>query len=273
METLVCPSCGSPHFRKTSAVDYLCENCNTRFKLSDNQAYLLLVRGTLCPVCHFDNDENIRFCEQCGAALVKKCQYCGVETQVDRKFCGNCGKPSFSKAVQGATGLFDLVLTPVRGDYRKIDTIKLIRKLTDASLADAKRMSEERTVVGYALAAPEAEKLKLEFESFGARVELVPSSGKKPVVVSAPQAVQAKKEGCFIATAALGDYNHPDVIALRKLRDRQLLQTPAGEWCVRVYYEYSPVLAVGIAQSGWLKQVVFHLLVRPLAGFSRWLNG
>ena len=35
---------------------------------------------------------------------------------------------------------------------------------------------------------------------------------------------------CFVATAAYGDSHHPDVVALRKFRDKHLVRTAAGRW-------------------------------------------
>lgn len=272
MESMACPSCGSPHFRKTSAVEYVCEHCHTRFKLSDNQGFLIMIKGVPCPQCGRDNDEDVRFCQHCGAVLVKKCDYCGVETQADRKFCGNCGRSLFVEVGQVRADSFDLLLSPGSGgDYRRIDTIKLIRRLNNNGLAEAKQMSEVRGIVAYELAPRDAEKLKAEFESYGARAELVPSRGR-PAVPPVPPA-PPKKEGCFIATAAMGDYDHPDVFALRMLRDRQLLCSAWGRGFVSLYYRLSPRVAGVIAGSLFLRRLVFVLLVRPLAGLSRRLNG
>ena len=58
------------------------------------------------------------------------------------------------------------------------------------------------------------------------------------------QEVSAKKDssGCYIATMAYGDYNHPQVIKLRKFRDGVLLKTKIGRPLVRCYYLVSPYL-------------------------------
>lgn len=48
---------------------------------------------------------------------------------------------------------------------------------------------------------------------------------------------------CFVATAAYGNPHHPDVVALRKFRDKHLIRTAAGRWFVRFYWLIGPKLA------------------------------
>ena len=49
-----------------------------------------------------------------------------------------------------------------------------------------------------------------------------------------------KNEGCYIATLVYGDYNHPQVMLLRKFRDNVLLNNYFGKKFVKLYYRYSP---------------------------------
>ena len=51
-----------------------------------------------------------------------------------------------------------------------------------------------------------------------------------------------KSEGCYIATMAYGDYDHPQVLVLRDFRDNFLLPTHLGRLFVRFYYWISPEL-------------------------------
>ncbi|MCK9450279.1 MAG: hypothetical protein M0Q90_01140 [Bacteroidales bacterium] len=52
----------------------------------------------------------------------------------------------------------------------------------------------------------------------------------------------AGKGGCYIATMAYGDYNHPQVIELRRFRDDFLSKTIFGRSFIKFYYKYSPSL-------------------------------
>tara|TARA_R100000789_G_C2954160_1_gene135959 strand:+ start:82 stop:672 length:591 start_codon:yes stop_codon:yes gene_type:complete len=49
-------------------------------------------------------------------------------------------------------------------------------------------------------------------------------------------------KGCYIATMAYGDYNHPQVMELRKFRDDFLSKTIIGRNFIKFYYKYSPSL-------------------------------
>ncbi|MCB0541175.1 MAG: hypothetical protein KDE33_26950, partial [Bacteroidetes bacterium] len=48
--------------------------------------------------------------------------------------------------------------------------------------------------------------------------------------------------GCYIATMAYGDYDHPQVMELRKFRDEFLNKSVLGRIFISLYYKYSPLL-------------------------------
>lgn len=68
--------------------------------------------------------------------------------------------------------------------------------------------------------------------------------------------------GCFIATAAYGSYLAPEVMELRRFRDRVLLTNRAGQALVEWYYRVSPPVAGFIAGHELLKGAV-RLLLTP----------
>src|SRR5215213_6128002 len=46
-----------------------------------------------CPSCDVDNPDRAKFCEECGAKLVRVCPQCAQEVRPTAKFCGECGTP------------------------------------------------------------------------------------------------------------------------------------------------------------------------------------
>jgi len=46
--------------------------------------------------------------------------------------------------------------------------------------------------------------------------------------------------GCYIATMAYGNYDHPQVMVLREFRDDVLSKSRFGKWFIKTYYYYSP---------------------------------
>ena len=70
--------------------------------------------------------------------------------------------------------------------------------------------------------------------------------------------------GCFIATAAMGDYDHPVVMDLRMFRDNWLLKREWGVKFTNWYYTHGPKAARIIDKSFMLRKLIFILLVKPL---------
>jgi len=61
------------------------------------------------------------------------------------------------------------------------------------------------------------------------------------------------RSGCFVATVAYGDRNHPDVVLLRKFRDEVLTRSSAGRSFIDWYWRAGPYLARGISHSPRLR--------------------
>ena len=76
---------------------------------------------------------------------------------------------------------------------------------------------------------------------------------------------QKKPSGCFVATATMGDYNHPTVRSLRRFRDNYLDKKSWGRSFIKHYYKWGPYFANVIAKSNVLKKVSYFTIVKPLA--------
>lgn len=72
------------------------------------------------------------------------------------------------------------------------------------------------------------------------------------------------KSGCFIATAAYGSPIAPEVMIFRQYRDEVLLNSKIGKEIVKIYYLFSPSLALVISKTEWLKRLVRTLALNPL---------
>lgn len=57
-----------------------------------------------------------------------------------------------------------------------------------------------------------------------------------------PSSSSSSSGGCYIATMAYGDYDHPQVLVLRRFRDDFLSKTVIGRSFIKFYYRYSPIL-------------------------------
>lgn len=75
--------------------------------------------------------------------------------------------------------------------------------------------------------------------------------------------------GCFIATATMGSYEHPTVMELRHFRDNWILQKSWGEGFVKWYYHYGAIAAKFIEKSSILKKISYLCIVKPLVYLSR----
>ena len=77
-----------------------------------------------------------------------------------------------------------------------------------------------------------------------------------------------KNEGCYIATMAYGDYDHPQVMRLRKYRDEVLMQSFMGRMSVKIYYFVSPKLVSLLRGHEKTNAFIRELLDK----YIQWLN-
>jgi len=82
-----------------------------------------------------------------------------------------------------------------------------------------------------------------------------------------PMILEAKKQGCFIATAAMGSELHPHVQLLRQYRDSVILKSVYKEPFLKildVYYSFSPAVADLMEKNAFAKSLIKYLFVYPL---------
>lgn len=79
----------------------------------------------------------------------------------------------------------------------------------------------------------------------------------------------SSKSGCFIATAAYGSDVEPQVLRFLLFRDQVLLSSKAGSAFVRLYYRWSPPIALCISRSAWLRVGTRVLVLEPVLRFLK----
>ena len=78
--------------------------------------------------------------------------------------------------------------------------------------------------------------------------------------ITSPKPNNNKSEGCYIATMAYGDYNHPQVMILRQFRDERLLTNWGGRLFVQFYYWISPKLVCLLKNHVRVNSLIRQLL-------------
>jgi hypothetical protein len=59
---------------------------------------------------------------------------------------------------------------------------------------------------------------------------------------------------------AYGNYEHPQVMELRKFRDDFLRKTLLGRNCIKLYYKYSPILVEKLKDKPKINLIIRTLL-------------
>lgn len=95
-------------------------------------------------------------------------------------------------------------------------------------------------------------------------IELLGETLLNQVKIFNPQAKKVGKTDCFIATATLGNFNHPIVLDLRSFRDNWLLMRQWGINFTRWYYTYGPRIAKIIERNKLLRIFTYIFLIKPL---------
>jgi WD40 repeat protein len=84
---------------------------------------------------------------------------------------------------------------------------------------------------------------------------------------------RSRASRCFVATAAWGTDQAPDVLALQHYRDRVLRRTRVGRAFLAAYERVSPGIARLIAGAPLARRITRALVIRPAAWLARTRNG
>jgi DNA-directed RNA polymerase subunit RPC12/RpoP len=142
--------------------------------------------------------------------------------------------------------------------------------------------SEITTGRDYFVLDQEAMRLKTKRDLFVEKMKVLdpsynlPDGGEEPPkqteegqASTKPPVGEKASSGCFIASAAMGSFNHPVVVLLREFRDAWLLKRYTGRIFVRYYYILGPYAANFIRRSILLKRLSYFFIIRPLVWFAR----
>jgi hypothetical protein len=121
--------------------------------------------------------------------------------------------------------------------YDKISALKTLKYKIDSAMSDMNRLES------WDLTSDFRSRLKTNkstFSDLSYQLRNIDNSSSNYGGGYTP--VRKNKSGCYIATMAYGDYNHPQVLELRRFRDDVLAQSIAGRLFIQTYYCVSPKL-------------------------------
>lgn len=80
--------------------------------------------------------------------------------------------------------------------------------------------------------------------------------------LKAQNSLKKDNEFCYIATMVYEDYNHPDVIVLRKFRDNFLKKYYFGRKAIKFYYLYSPYFVNFVSNKLFLRKITKAVIIK-----------
>ncbi|HOT91373.1 MAG TPA: hypothetical protein PLJ78_06515 [Anaerolineae bacterium] len=81
---IACPNCHASldlHRKSADGTYVHCEACGSEFML----------KGHLCPYCGTYHEQEVGFCHQCGAGLMRRCPKCDTVNWIGNEYCTHCG--------------------------------------------------------------------------------------------------------------------------------------------------------------------------------------
>ena len=100
----------------------------------------------ICSACQYANEDDARFCEQCGQAFEKPCPACGTPAKPQARFCRQCGH---TLTPPDAVPIAITPASEARALDDKLDRLQryLPSHLSEKILASRGRLSGERKIV------------------------------------------------------------------------------------------------------------------------------
>jgi len=249
-----CPNCGAGVEVGAS----VCGFCNSKFEEVVKANKKINIESLACPFCSFELDRNKKFCNSCGNDITFECIGCNNELFIKSVFCCSCGSDvqniSSSLTERNLDKIYDVAykLFESNKDTKsamlcdkivKIDTGYFKAKLLIAKCLNNKILSISNASTARTLRGQKVVELQSIVK------DIIANSNDQNLITEARQLYdpdakpKATPGGCFIATAVFEDYNHPEVIKLRKFRDVVLTPTYFGRIFIKCYYFAGPTLA------------------------------
>jgi len=276
-----CPGCGSS-IEKGNKCDYCGSVVDA---VSFNTTNFI---GSSCLRCGSDNLKNEVLCKNCNFPIQLKCSACSEYSHIRQSNCIHCGKAMNDlNYVFESVDKDEIIRRSLSMTDKQIDKDNIILADYYLSFAWAEDRSNNVVLIKKAkIKALSAIKASYHISTANAKVKYINESEKLLSLVSDKDFMDEKKEvvklldesrgkaswmgkgdakgSCFIATATMGDYDHPVVMQLREFRDQYLLQRDWGKTFTRYYYKFGPYPANIISKSYLLKRLSYALIVQPL---------
>jgi len=88
----------------------------------------------------------------------------------------------------------------------------------------------------------------------------VTAAQSKSTAKQVGKTISTATDGCYIATMAYGNYEHPQVLELRTFRDEFLSKSYLGRNFIKLYYKYSPLLVEKLKDKTKTNDIIRTLL-------------
>lgn len=153
--------------------------------------------------------------------------------------------------------------------YRNYNREKSIRQLSNVTYSDEsgnQSGSNKNYISAFCHLRNEQRTFKLNRIE---KIRLVDNSYSSEWVGN-PSFGDTKKSGCYIATMAYGNYEHPQVIVLRKFRDDVLQKYLIGRIFVKIYYFISPKIVLILKENHTINRIIRKMLDKLIKNINQY---